>query len=77
MSLEKQSYIDMIEVPNNLIVHVRVKTVVLDNGSQISESYHRRTINPGDDYSQEDERVKAVCLAVHTPEIIASYREQS
>jgi hypothetical protein len=77
MLLEKQSYVDMIEVPKNAIVHVRVKTVVLDNGDQISETYHRHTINPGDDYSQEDEKVKAICTAVHTPEIIAAYKEQS
>jgi hypothetical protein len=74
MSLEKQSYIDMIEVPNNSIVHVRVKTVVLDGGSQISESYHRRTISPGDDYSQEDEQVKVICAVVHTPEAVAAYK---
>lgn len=73
MSLEKQSYVDMIEVPNNSIVHVRVKTVVLDNGFQISETYHRHTINPGDDYSQETEKVKAICATVHTPEVIAAY----
>jgi hypothetical protein len=74
MSLEKQSYVDMIEVPNNSIVHVRVKTVVLDDGFQISESFHRHTINPGDDYSQETEKVQVICAAVHTPEAIAAYR---
>jgi hypothetical protein len=74
MSLEKQSYVDMIEVLNNSIVHVRVKTVISDNGNQIDESYHRRTISPGDDYSQETEKVQVVCSNAHTPEAIAAYR---
>jgi hypothetical protein len=30
-------------------------------------------VQPGQDYSNEDASVQAVCAAVHTPEIIAAY----
>ena len=40
----------------------------------ISGTFHRHVIAPGDDYSAEDDRVKAVCAAVHTPEVIAAYQ---
>ena len=29
---------------------------------------------PGDDYSSEDAKVQAICVAVHTPEVIAAYQ---
>lgn len=29
---------------------------------------------PGDDYSGQNERVAAVCAAVHTPEVIEAYK---
>ena len=32
------------------------------------------TVEPGDDYSNEVEKVKAICSAVHTPQAIAEYQ---
>jgi hypothetical protein len=72
--LEKQFKIDKIEVVGDFNhVQVRTATVILDDGVEISSSYHRHVISPSDDCSQEDEKVQAVCAAVHTPEIKAAY----
>jgi hypothetical protein len=65
--------IDLIEVMQNDVIRVRVKTLVLSNDVQIAESFEHRVIAPGNDYSKEDDRVKAICAAVHTPEVIAEY----
>ena len=43
--------------------------------SMISGTYHRHVIAPGQDYSQEDARVQAICAAMHTPEVVAAYQD--
>lgn len=74
MALEKIVVVDRIEVVENGCVQVRTKTAIMEDGVQISGTYHRHVIAPGDDYSQEDTRVKAICKATHTPAVIAAYK---
>lgn len=74
MSLVKQIVIDSIDATENGSVNVRTATRVIEDGVQISVSYHRHVILPGQDYSAEDARVQAVCQAVQTSEVIAAYQ---
>lgn len=74
MALEKLIVVDRIEVVENGSVQVRTATRILDDGQTIGESFHRHVIAPGDDYSGEDARVKAVCAAMHTPAVIQAYK---
>ena len=74
MSLEKQTVVDLVEAIENGCVQVRTATRILDDGKVISQSFHRHVVCPGDDYSQEDPRVQAICAAVQTPEVIAAYK---
>jgi len=74
MSLEKQTVVDKIEVVENGSVQVRTATRIVEDGNVISTSYHRHVVAPGQDYSQEDARVQAICAATHTPEVIAAYQ---
>ena len=74
MALEKVVVVDRIEVLENGCVQVREKTAIMENGKQISGTFHRHVVAPGDDYSQEDARVQAICEATHTPEVIAEYQ---
>lgn len=74
MSLEKIVSVDLVEVVENGSVQVRTKTAILEDGKQISGSFHRHVVAPGDDYSGEDARVQAICAATHTPEVIAAYQ---
>lgn len=74
MALEKVSVVDKIEVIENGSVQVRVKTAILEDGQQISGTFHRHVVAPGQDYSAEDDKVKAVCAAVHTPAVVAAYK---
>ena len=71
--LEKQTVIDQIEVLENSTVQVRTATKIMDDGQEISRTYHRHVVAPGQDYSAEDAKVQAICAAVHTPEAIAAY----
>jgi hypothetical protein len=76
MALEKVSAVDFIEVTENGHVQVRTKIAIIENGNQISGSFHRHVVAPGENFSQEDARVQAICAAVHTTEVIAAYQAQ-
>ena len=74
MALEKVIVVDLIEVTENGCVQVRTKTAIMEDGVQISGSFHRHVVSPGDAYANEDPRVQAICAATHTPEVIAAYQ---
>ena len=72
--LEKVTVVDRIEVVESGVVQVRTKTAIMEDGNQISGTFHRHVVAPGDDYSAEDARVQAICAATHTAEAIAAYQ---
>ena len=74
MALEKQTVVDKIEVTENGTVQVRTATRIMEDGVQLSQSYHRHVVAPGDDYSGEDARVQAICAATHTAEVVSAYQ---
>jgi len=74
MALEKVISVDLIEVVENGCIQVRTKTAVMEDGVEISSKFHRHVVAAGDDYSAEDARVKAICAAMHTPQVIAAYK---
>ena len=75
MALTKSVEVDTIEIVGEFkAVQVRTATVVSEDGTELSRSYHRHVIQAGDDYSSEDAEVQAVCAAVHTDTIISAYQ---
>lgn len=74
MALEKIAIVDRIEVVENGSVQVRTKTVIMEDGKQISGNFHRHVVVPGDDYSGEDARVQAICAATHTKQVVYAYK---
>ena len=75
MSLEKQVVVDKVEIVGDFAnVQVRTATRIVEDGNVISTSYHRHVVSPGEDYSNEDPKVQAVCAAVHTAEVIAAFQ---
>ena len=74
MALTEESFADKIEVVGDFShVQVRTATVIKRDGEEISRSFHRHVVAPGDDYSAEDAKVQAICAAVHTQEVIDAY----
>ena len=74
MALEKVVSVDLIEVVENGAVQVRTKTAIMEDSKQISGSFHRHVVAPGDDYSKQDARVQAICKATHTAAVVAAYK---
>ena len=75
MALSKVVTQDKIEVVGEFKhVQVRTKTAVMEDGVELSSSFHRHVVTAGDDYSAESAEVQAICAAVHTDEIVAQYQ---
>ena len=74
MALEKVISVDLIEVIENGCIQVRTKTSIKEDGAEISSKFHRHVVVPGDDYSKQDARVKAICAATHTAAVVAAYK---
>ena len=72
--LEKVVSVDLIEALENGTLQVRTKTAIMEDGVQISGTFHRHVVAPGDDYSKQDARVKAICAATHTAAVVAAYK---
>ncbi len=73
MALEKQTVTGSTEIAENGSINVRTDTVIVDDGKELSRSFHRRVVHPGDDVSGESERVQAVAGAVWTTEVVSAY----
>jgi len=76
MALEKQIKIDKIEVLELGHIQVRQITRIVEDGNEISASYHRWVLNPGDDLTGQDAKVVAIANSVWTAEVIAAYEAQ-
>jgi len=92
MALSKVTVVDKIEVLEKGHVQVRTATRVLEDGVELSSSFHRHVIDPqvrtgyekdvsagtwaATDVTGEDARVQAICTASWTAEVIAAYKAQ-
>ena len=74
MSLTKTTVVDQITVQENGIVLYREATRIMENGNQISQTFHRSSLIPAQDLTGVPANVVAICNTVWTPEVIASYQ---
>jgi len=73
MALSKTIIVDRIEVLEMGQIQVRTATVVAEDGTELSRSFHRGTLLPGDDTSGQDQRVVDVAAAAWTTEVVAAW----
>jgi hypothetical protein len=74
MALQEKSVVDKIEVLLDGCIQVRTKNQILKDGVEVASTFHRHAIAPGDDVSNEDERVAAVATTLWTEEVVAAYQ---
>lgn len=55
-------------------LQVRIDTVVENDGVEISRTYFRKVLAPGDDVTNEDASVKAVANAAWTQAVVDAYK---
>ena len=87
MAITKEMENDKIEVVNKWNIQVRTVTIIKEDGTEISRSYHRHVLQPftslkdGDtwthtatDISKEDADVQAISNAAWTDTVKAAYK---
>ena len=74
MAITKETQIGKIEVVGKYkSVHVRTDIVVMEDGEELSRKYHRHTLAPYADITNEHAEVQAVCNAVWTQAVRDAY----
>jgi len=74
MALTKQTVVDQITVIENGVVLYREATRIMEDGQQLSQTYHRTSLTPAQDLTGQPANVVAICNAAWTPEVIAAYQ---
>ena len=76
MALTEETIQDKIEIVGDFKhIQVRTATVIKRDGVEISRSFHRHVVAPGDDLSGESADVSAIAAAVHTKAIKDAYKK--
>ena len=74
--ITKETNVDQITVTENGIVLYREATRIIEDGVEITKKYHRTSLTPGQDISNEPQKVQDICNAAWTPEVISAYQAQ-
>jgi len=74
MSLTKTTTVDQITVTENGIVLYREATRIMEDGNELSKTYHRSTLTPAQDLTGIPANVVAICNVAWTAEVIAAYQ---
>ena len=74
MALTKQTVVDQITVTENGIVLYREATRIMEDGTELSKTYHRSTLTPGQDLTGIPANVAAICNVAWTAEVVAAYQ---
>jgi hypothetical protein len=74
MALTEIQKVDQVELVETNHIQIRTATIIERDGVEISRSYHRHTVAPGDDVTNEDPKVQAIANVVWTEEVIAAYQ---
>ena len=84
MAITKTTENDKIEVVNKWNIQVRTATVIKEDGTELTRSFHRKVLVPGTldasdnlvetNISGEDADVQAICNAAWTTQVKADYK---
>ena len=74
MSLTKTTTVDQITVTENGIVLYREATRIMEDGNQISQTFHRTSLVPGQNLTNIPANVVAICNVAWTEAVIAAYQ---
>ena len=76
MALTKETVVDQITVIENGTVLYREAIRIMEDGTQLSQTYHRSSLTPAQDLTGQPANVVAICNAAWTAEVIAAYQAQ-
>ena len=76
MAITKSTAVDQVTVTQNGIVLYREATRIIEDGVQLTQTYHRTSLTPGQDLTGQPANVQAIAQAAWTPEVVAAYQAQ-
>ena len=74
MALTEKTLIEQRTLLPDGQIQVRTDTIIEREGVEISRTYHRHVIAPGDNIEDQDPSVQRIAKAEHTPAKIAAYK---
>ena len=85
MAITKTIENDKIEIVNKWNIQVRAATIIKEDGTELTRSFHRKTLTPGTldasdnlvdtDISGEDADVQAICNAAWTSQVKTDFKD--
>lgn len=69
-----ETCIDQITVAENGIVLYRETARVVQDGTEISKTFRRSSLTPGQDLTGQPEDVVAICTREWTPDVLAAWK---
>ena len=75
MALTKETKDDYEVRGEYKFIQVRTKTSIMEDGKELSYSYHRRVLTPDADVSGESDELQALVGALWTDEIKSAYAD--
>ena len=74
MAITKEKVIDQITVTENGTILYREATRIMEDGKQLSQTYHRSSLTPGQDLTGVPANVVAHCNTAWTADVVAAYQ---
>jgi hypothetical protein len=76
MSLTKTTTVDQITVSENGTVFYREASRIMEDGVELTKTYHRSSLYPAQDLTGIPANVVAICNVAWTAEVIAAYQAE-
>jgi hypothetical protein len=76
MALTETKTIDQITITENGTILYREATRILEDGVELSKTYHRTSLAPAQDLTGAPDNVVEIANVAWTPEVIAAYKAQ-
>ena len=76
MAITKEKAVDQITVTENGVVFYREATRIMEDGNELSKTYHRTSLTPAQDLTGQPASVVAICNVAWTAEVVAAYQAQ-
>jgi len=74
MAITKEVAIDQITVTENGIILYREATRIMEDGTELTKTYHRSSLTPAQDLTGVPEKVVAICNTAWTADVVAAYQ---
>jgi DNA-binding transcriptional LysR family regulator len=74
MAITKETAIDQTTVTENGVVLYREVTRIMEDGNELTKTYHRSSLTPGQDLTGVPANVAAHCNVAWTAEVVAAYQ---